>query len=174
MSKILSRIWHDPVWSAVIAGLILLLIVSLGAVVREWWPHLFRYQIPVWVVLLATAVVGLLGWWIWPRSRTIEIVSMRSGDKVEFQQDIHGITSDPTLPIEVLVFAGGAWHTQWAVEVDGKHWHGKCQFGSSAESSAGKQFRVVAIAPKTPFVSKSPNLPADAVKSDIVNVTRST
>lgn len=174
MSKIFRRIWHDPVGSKVIAGIILapLLAVLAAAVHFNWWPRLLDYQIPLWIVIVLI-VVGLVIRLVWRRRKKIEIVSVWQSEPVAFQEVICGVTSDPTLPIELRVFAGNVWHKQWDVEFLGHRWRGKCQFGNNPEKSAGQPFTLVAIAPKTRLPDKIPVLPDDALKSEIITVIRS-
>lgn len=174
MPKILRQIWYDPVGSRVIGGIITALLISavVAALHFDWWPRLFRYPIPLWLVILMI-VVGLVGTFILRRGKQIEIVGVWQSGEVAFEQVICGVTRDPSLPIELRVYAGNEWHKQWKVEVNGRRWCGKCRFGDSAEQSAGQKFRLVAIAPKTPLANKVRELPDDAIKSEIVAVIRS-
>lgn len=63
MQKTLNVIWHDPVWSKVIAAGIISLCGAIWAVVHfNWWPHFLKtYPMPAWLLaLLIAALVGLL------------------------------------------------------------------------------------------------------------------
>jgi hypothetical protein len=63
---VLRKLWHDPVWSAVIAALIVAVLLSMGAYFLNWWPTIigssmaaYRFvwqSTPVWNWLL-----GVLG-----------------------------------------------------------------------------------------------------------------
>jgi hypothetical protein len=58
----ISRIWHDPVWSKVIAGVILALLAAAWATGAHFglWPQLLgTYPIRVWLLLLLVAVTLL-------------------------------------------------------------------------------------------------------------------
>jgi hypothetical protein len=39
----LRKLWHDPVWSKVIAGVILTVGAGLGTYVLDWWPAIGRF-----------------------------------------------------------------------------------------------------------------------------------
>jgi hypothetical protein len=173
MGKIFTRIWNDPVWSKVIAAIIVALLAAFWAGVHfDWWPQILVYRIPLWVVVLPVAI-GLIGWLIWMRRGKIEIVSVRHLDVVAFQQTISGVMTNPTLQVELRVFAGNVWHKQGKVDIVGRNWRGKCQFGNDPTKPIGQRFNLVAIAPKTALADKMPTLPQDAVKSEIITVIRS-
>lgn len=174
MLKILRQIWHDPVWSKVIAAIILALLAALWAtgVHFDWWPRLLTYRIPLWIAILLI-VIGLVGRLILTHKGTIEIVSVWQSGAVAFEQVICGVTSDPSLPIELRVYAGNVWHKQWKVEFAGHKWRANCRFGDDSNKSAGQRFSLVAIAPKTPLANRITALPDDAIKSEIITVIRS-
>ena len=83
MASILTRLWHDPVWSKVIAGAILAVGATVATYFLDWWPVIGRFisssyvvalssaSVPVWVivlvVLLALPTVLFLAALIWKR-----------------------------------------------------------------------------------------------------------
>ncbi len=58
MLKILKQIWHDPVWSKVIAAVILAALAAIWAAVHfSWWQRLLSsYPIPLWLLVLLIAL----------------------------------------------------------------------------------------------------------------------
>jgi hypothetical protein len=142
------------------------------------------FDIVIFVLALLLAIALLNLWANWTHGGAlakteqqaapqIEIASVWQADRVAFEQAIYGIRSDPTLQVELRVFAGAVWHRQWPVEFLGQKWRGKCRFGDDPVKSAGQPFRLVAIAPKTLLADKIPELPGDAIKSEIITVIRS-
>jgi hypothetical protein len=71
MRKVIRKLWHDPVWSAVIAGVILAILAAVAAYFLNWWPKLwaviksvFAYffaSTAVWNWIIAAAVIAILG-----------------------------------------------------------------------------------------------------------------
>lgn len=57
MLRILKQIWQDPVWSKVIAGIILAIIAAIWAGRHfDWWPRLLaNYPTPLWFTVLIVA-----------------------------------------------------------------------------------------------------------------------
>lgn len=106
----------------------------------------------------------------------LEIAGLSNNVDVAHEQVIYG-TATPDIPaddIELRVFAGGMWHSQGkASKRSGDKWQRLCYFGYP-DTPAGSKFKLVAIAPKTPLASKIEALPADATRSEVLSVIRST
>jgi hypothetical protein len=105
----------------------------------------------------------------------LEIVSVWNNDHVAHEQVIYGTAtlSVPPNTVELRVFAGGYWHSQGKADTFGGKWQRTCYFGHP-ENPAGSKYKLVAIAPKTPLPPKIAELPADALRSEIISVIRST
>lgn len=68
MAQLIKKLWRDPVWSKVIAGVILAVGAAIGAYSLNWWPAigkfaahsyellLFSTSVPNWAIL----IMGLL------------------------------------------------------------------------------------------------------------------
>jgi hypothetical protein len=103
-------------------------------------------------------------------SKRLEIVNVWDRDTVTFRQDVVGTVSDPKLPIELRVFAGGIWYRQWPVKIEDHKWRGKCQFGNEEGLGRPGDYKVVAMSPMSSLPDKIADLPKDGITSAIITV----
>jgi hypothetical protein len=62
VDKIVSKnVWNDPVWSTVIATVILAALAGLGSYFLNWWPDIGGVLVHIWVFLGQTTLVP---WWL--------------------------------------------------------------------------------------------------------------
>lgn len=102
----------------------------------------------------------------------LEIVGIRNNAHVAHEQVIYG-TAPAGIPIELRVYVGGTWHVQGKADTFGDTWECTCWFGHS-DSPAGSRYQLVALSSKDALPDKLTELPADALKSEIISVVRST
>ncbi len=126
----------------------------------------------LWGIGLFLFSIGLSIYGFLRKAKRLEIINVWDRDTVTFRQDVIGVVSDPKLTIELRVFAGGVWHRQWPVKIEGSKWRGQCQFGDEGSRSKSGDYRVVAISPKQNLSDKIADLPKDAVTSSIITVHR--
>jgi hypothetical protein len=84
MLKTLKWIWHDPVWSKVIAVAIVTLFGATG-VHFDWWRRLLiPYTIPAWLLALLIALTFLsLALFLWKRHQFGEATKDRTESELE-------------------------------------------------------------------------------------------
>jgi ubiquinone/menaquinone biosynthesis C-methylase UbiE len=61
----MKTLWHDPVWSNVIGGVILAVVLAIGAHFLPWWPimaGLLLVKIPLIFLIAAVFAAGLAGY----------------------------------------------------------------------------------------------------------------
>jgi hypothetical protein len=53
----LKKLWNDPVWSKVIAGVILSVIMAGLASFLNWWPTIGRFIKKVWEYIFSNTTI---------------------------------------------------------------------------------------------------------------------
>jgi hypothetical protein len=103
----------------------------------------------------------------------IGIVVPEEGGRVARKQDVIGYVFPSGVNIQVLVLASnGLWYPQGPIQREKAKWKVVAAFGD--ENSAGRPFKLIAIVSATPVTQPTKQLPADAIESRIVSVTRNT
>ena len=112
----LKKLWNDPVWSKVIAGVILAVLAVIGTYLLNWWSTIGRFIKRIWGFIFSTTVVPnwLLGILCLPFLLAILIICALVWDKFHpshtRKPDWHTYTSD--------IFEGLRW--RWNYRYDGE------------------------------------------------------
>jgi hypothetical protein len=102
---LMKALWHDPVWSKVIAGVILAVTAAVGAYLLQWWPIIGGFlsaEIPLIPSIAAVIVAGLAAYLLATsqarkRSREIE----KSDHKAKFDRVFEPKEDNPSLTANV-------------------------------------------------------------------------
>ena len=57
MAQLLKKLWHDPVWSKVIASVILAMGAAISAYFLDWWPLIGQFAFQSYQFILASTFV---------------------------------------------------------------------------------------------------------------------
>ena len=123
--------------------------------------------------LIFLGIAALIRFFLSRRKFHLEILAPTDGSRVDLMQTVHGSTTQPNTPIQLLVLSpDNRWYPQRRVTVADRAWCAECQFGN-AERGRGAQFQIVAISTAPPIKDPITSLPVNCIKSQIVHVVRS-
>ena len=102
---------------------------------------------------------------------TVEIVSPEDNEYVSMKHQVSGYVLPSGAAVQVLVFSGNnLWYPQTPILSRATKWQVRATFGD--EKSAERSYKLIAIVSATEIKGPVKDLPEDAVKSDVVIVTR--
>jgi hypothetical protein len=109
-----------------------------------------------------------------PLGLEIGILAPEEGSRVARKHDVLGYVYPPAAKVQMLVLApgNGFWYPQAPIQREEAKWKVLATIGD--ENSAGHSFKLVAIVSATQITQRIKELPADAILSRIVIVTRNT